>query len=276
MLADPPPLVFSALPSAVAGPVELALARQGCHVFSNAAAHRLDPDVPLLIPEVNPGHIEALARQRQAHGYQGSLVTNPNCSAVGLLLGLHPWVARFGVRRIHVCTYQALSGAGLTGVAALAIHGNVIPHIAEEEEKVAREAAKILGKWDGSAFRPAAAPVHASCVRVGVSHGHLLAVHVELVAAVTAAELRAAVEAYVPAYGALVLPTAPERAVVWDERGDAPQPARDLEPMAVRIGRVRHDGEVTRAFLLAHNLVRGSAGGSVLNAELALATGAIA
>lgn len=275
IIADPPPLVFSAMPRELAGSVEEELARAGAHVFSNAASHRYDHDVPVMVPEINADHLAVLSLQREGRGWQGSLITNPNCSTVGLIGALHPWIKRFPITRIHAVTYQALSGAGYPGVPALAITGNLIPHIPTEEAKIARESSLILSRWTGSEFIPWDIPIHASAVRVPVKHGHLIAMHVETRDPITRDDLEQAVQDYDPAYGDLDLPSAPRPPVVWRTEEDAPQPTRDLDPMAIMLGRVRVDGNIIRAFSLSHNLIRGSAGGSILNAELALAKGAI-
>jgi aspartate-semialdehyde dehydrogenase len=272
-------VVFSALPSGTAGPLETELARRGLDVFTNAADHRLDPGVPLLVPEVNADHL-ALARNRPRG--RGLLVANPNCSAAGLVLALAPVLAPLGARAVHVATYQALSGAGYPGVPSLAITDNVVPYIAGEEEKLAQESARMLGRRTGRTVVRLKVPFVAQCARVGTREGHLEAVTVEATRPVRRAELEAAWRAFDPLRGA-GLPTAPHPPIELRREVDRPQPLRDrwaghparARGMAAVVGRIRWDPPYLRFFVLSHNAVRGGAGGSVLNAELALARGAL-
>ena len=270
-------VVFSALPSGTAGPVESELVRRGVSVFSNAADHRLDPNVPLLVPEVNARRLVAVGRPP---GRRGVLVTNPNCSAAGLTVALAPIVPLLSPRSIHVTTYQALSGAGYPGVPSLAIADNVVPFIRDEEEKVAAESALLLGRNHGPRVVPFAAPIVAHCARVATRDGHLEAVTVEARRRPARPEILRAWNSFDPLAGRS-LPTAPEPPIVVRPEADRPQPLRDrwagaparARGMAVSVGRVRWDPPYLRFFLLAHNAVRGGAGGSVLNAELALDEG---
>jgi aspartate-semialdehyde dehydrogenase len=269
-------LVFSALPSGVAGDVESELVRRGVSVFSNAADHRRDPDVPLLVPEVNAARLTAVGRRRG----RGLLVTNPNCSAAGLTVALAPVVPVLGPRTVHVTTYQALSGAGFPGVPSLTIADNVVPFIRDEEEKVAAESALLLGGNRGRRVRPWAVPVVAQCARVATRDGHLEAVTVEARRRPTREAVLSAWREFDP-LAARQLPTAPAPPVVLRSEPDRPQPLRDRwagEParargMAVSVGRIRWTPPYLRFFLLAHNAIRGGAGGSVLNAELAVDEG---
>ncbi len=266
-------VVFSALPSGTAGPIEDELVRRGIHVFSNAADHRLDRGVPLLIPEVNEPHL-ALADGRRAG--RGLLVTNPNCSTTGLVLALAPVVGLLRPRAVHVTTFQALSGAGYPGVPSLAIVDNVVPYIPEEERKMAEETVRLLGRTRGRSVVRASFPVLASCARVATRDGHLEAVTVEATRRPSTADLERAWTAFDPLAGRL-LPTAPHPPIERTTAPDRPQPLRDrwagrparARGMAAVVGRVRWEPPFLRFFVLTHNAVRGGAGGSVLNAELA-------
>jgi len=272
-------LVFSALPSGVAGGVESELARRGIAVFSNAADHRRDPDVALLVPEVNASRLAAIGRRRG----RGLLVTNPNCSAAGLAVALAPIVPVLRPRAVHVSTYQALSGAGFPGVPSLTIADNVVPFIRDEEEKVGAETALLLGGIRGRAVRPWPVPVVAHCARVATRDGNLEAVTVEARRRPPRAAILSAWREFDP-LAARGLPTAPSPPVVLRSEPDRPQPLRDrwagaparARGMAVSVGRVRWTPPFLRFFLLAHNAVRGGAGGSVLNAELAVHEGRLA
>jgi aspartate-semialdehyde dehydrogenase len=272
-------IAFSALPSGTAGPLESELQRRGVSVFSNASDHRLDRRVPLLIPEVNPDHLALAGAPRQGRGL---LVTNPNCSATGLVLALAPLVGLLRPRTVHVTTFQSLSGAGYPGVPSLAIADNVVPYIPSEEEKMARESARLLGTRRGSTVVPAPFPVLASCVRVATREGHLEAVTVEAAAHPTRAQLEAAWNRFDPLHD-LGLPTAPHPPVEVRSGNDRPQPLRDrwagaparARGMAAVVGRVRWTPPYLRFFVLSHNAVRGGAGASVLNAEYAVHAGAV-
>jgi aspartate-semialdehyde dehydrogenase len=270
-------VVFSALPSGTAGRIETELVRRGISVFSNAADHRMDPSVPLLVPEVNRSHLGLLRRRPRGRGL---LVTNPNCSATGLVVALAPVVPLLDPSTVHVATYQALSGAGYPGVPSLAVADNVVPYVSEEEEKMERESARLLGRFERGRVRPVEIPFLAHCARVATREGHLEAVTVVARRRPRLAALTKAWRAFDPLYG-LGLPTAPHPPVELRTEADRPQPVRDrwagrparARGMAVVVGRIRWEPPNLRFFLLSHNAVRGGAGGSVLNAELARADG---
>jgi aspartate-semialdehyde dehydrogenase len=270
--------VFSALDSSVAGPAEEDFARAGYPVVSNSRNHRMDPDVPLLIPEVNAAHLDAIPRQKKNRGYAtGFIVTNPNCSTAGLVLVLKPLADTFGLEKIFVVTLQAISGAGYPGVPALDIQGNVVPFISGEEEKMEAEPQKLLGKWDGSRFIDAGLGLSAHCTRVPVVDGHLECVSVGLKKIASLDEVREALRNFTVDAELASLPTALKNPVVVLGEENRPQPRRDVNTgngMAAVVGRVREcpllDVKLT---LLSHNLVRGAAGAALLNAELLAARG---
>jgi aspartate-semialdehyde dehydrogenase len=276
-------LVFSALPDEVAGPIEENLAAAGYFVSSNAKNHRLDPDVPLLIPEVNPDHIQIIVHQRRQRGWgRGFIVTSPNCSVTQLVLALKPLQDRFGLNAVMVTTMQAISGAGYPGLPSWDILDNVIPHIGGEEEKVEMEPRKLLGRLEGHEFQPAPMTISAQCNRVNTVEGHLEAVSVHLgrKAETTNPTVDAVVEAlrsFTALPQELELPSAPRRSIVVREEVDRPQPRYDRDEqagMAVVVGRVRECPVLDYKFVvLGHNTVRGAAGGSILNAELLMAKG---
>lgn len=268
-----PDLIFSALPSEVAGKMEKELASEGIHVFSNARPNRMDDKVPILIPEINHEHLDIVQHQ----GYGGIIVTNSNCTASGLTLGVSP-LLDLGVRSIDVVTYQALSGAGLTGVPSLAILGNVIPFIRNEEEAMEAETKKILGRLEGDRICDLEAAVNASCARVPVVYGHLENVTVEFHEDVNTDVVIDAWKSFKGEPQRLELPTAPEIPVRYMEQEDRPQPTVDIDAgrperaagMTVSVGRSRKkEGNKINFWLLVHNTVRGAAGASVLNAEYA-------
>jgi aspartate-semialdehyde dehydrogenase len=271
------PIVFSALDSSVAGPAETAFAEAGVMVFSNAKNHRMDPDVPLLVPEVNPEHLALLAQQTFPEG--GGIVANPNCSTIGLVIPLRALHAAFGVNRVHVVTLQALSGAGLPGVASMEILDNVVPFISGEEEKLETEPRKILGTMNGKGVEYAEMVVSAQCTRVSVLDGHLEMVSVGLDRPASPEEASEVMGAFTGKPQALDLPTAPKRPVHILTGRDHPQPRlhRDLDGgMAVSVGRVRPCNLLDlRMAILSHNTIRGAAGGALLCAELAVAEGRV-
>ena len=273
------PLVFSALPASEAERIEPAFARAGSFVFSNASAHRMRPDVPLVIPEVNPEHLAALEIQRKVNQWPGALVTNPNCSTIGLALALAP-LARFGIERALVTTLQAVSGAGYPGVASLDLLDNVIPYIAGEEEKIETETRKILGAWQEGQFVDAPIRLSAQTTRVPVREGHLEAVSVAFARPPEPEEIIAAWRDFAGTPQELGLPTAPERPLRYLDAPDRPQPWRDRDAgdgMAVTVGRLRRCPVLDyRFFCLSHNTIRGAAGAALLNAELAYARGLLA
>ena len=270
--------VFSALDSSVAGPVEEDFARAGYPVVSNSRNHRMDADVPLLIPEVNAEHLGAIRVQQKNRGYDtGFIVTNPNCSTAGLVLVLKPLADAFGLQKIFVVTLQAISGAGYPGVASLDIQGNVIPFISGEEEKMEAEPQKLLGKWDGAKFVDAGLAISAHCNRVAVVDGHLECVSVELQKIASLNEVREALRNFEVDSELASLPTAVRNPVIVLDEENRPQPRRDLEAgngMAAVVGRVRASPLLdVKLTLLSHNLVRGAAGAALLNAELLAARG---
>jgi len=270
--------VFSALDSSVAGPVEEDFAGAGYPVVSNSRNHRMDADVPLLIPEVNASHLDAIPAQQRNRGYDtGFIVTNPNCSTAGLVLVLKPLADAFGLERIFVVTLQAISGAGYPGVASMDIQGNVVPFISGEEEKMEAEPQKLLGQWDGARFIEAGLGISAHCNRVPVLEGHLECVSLGLKKIASLDEVREALRTFEVDEELASLPTALRHPVVVVDEENRPQPRRDVEAgdgMAAVVGRIRecplHDVKLT---LLSHNLVRGAAGAALLNAELLAARG---
>ena len=268
-------LVFSSLPADVAGPLETRFAQAGHPVISNSSSHRMDETVPLLIPEVNPDHLALLETCRGTG--RGFIVTNPNCSTVMIALALAPLAARFGVEAVVATTLQALSGAGYPGVAALDITDNVVPFIANEEEKIERETRKILGRLSGGRVAPAEFAVSAQCHRVNVVDGHMAAVRVQLGRAADPTELRDAFASFTGLPQELRLPSAPQQPIVVREEPDRPQPRLDRDAgrgMSVTVGRIARDAVLGHRFeVLGHNTIRGAAGAAILNAELLLAQG---
>lgn len=276
------PIVFSALDSSVAGQMECAFAGDGRMVVTNASNHRMDDDVPVVIPEVNSGHLALLDVQRRRRGWSGGIVTNGNCASIVIALALAPLHQAFGVRRLFATTLQAVSGAGYPGVASLDILGNVIPYIGGgEEEKIERETAKMLGTMDGDVLTMAPFGVSAQVNRVPVEHGHTACLAVEFERRPTAADAVSALREWRPATAGLDLPSAPADAIVVLEDDDRPpQPRRDVMRgggMTVTVGRVRPDPLLDlRLVACGHNIVRGAAGTALLNAELLVARGLVA
>jgi aspartate-semialdehyde dehydrogenase len=266
-----PMLVFSAMDASVATEIERAFAEAGHVVVSNSKNHRMERDVPLLVPEINPDHLQLIPEQQRARGWKGQIVTNPNCSTVALTMGLAPFKP-FGITRVLATTMQAISGAGYPGVPSMDILGNVIPFIGGEEEKMQRETQKILGEFRGGHVEPLAAKVSAHCNRVPVVDGHTVAVSVEFSSKPPAEELRAAIDGFLGVPQQLQLPSAPLRPVIYMEQANRPQPRKDAERehgMAAFVGRLRECPALDYKFVvLAHNTVRGAAGAAVLNAEL--------
>src|SRR4029077_9129004 len=253
-------------------------ARAGYPVVSNSRNHRMDADVPLLIPEVNASHVDSISVQQKNRGYDsGFIVTNQNCSTAGLGPGLKPLADAFGLEKIFVVTLQAVSGAGYPGVPSLDILGNVVPFISGEEEKMEAEPQKLLGKWDGSRFVEAGLGISAHCNRVPVENGHLESVSLRLKKAATPAEVPEALRYFTVSDELAALPTALKNPVVVLDEENRPQPRRDVNAgngMAAAVGRIREcpllDGKLT---LLSHNFPRGAAGAALLNAELLAARG---
>ncbi len=266
-------ILFSALNSTVASKVEAKFAASGFAVISNASAFRMENDVPLLIPEVNPGHLELLPIQKKKRGFSaGFIVTNPNCSTIPLAMVLHALEQKFSVKKVIATTMQAISGAGYPGLPSLDILGNVIPHISGEEEKIETETKKILGKISQAAISPADIPISAQVNRVPVQDGHLLSLSIELTEKATIEEIRKTLSSFRALPQELNLPTAPENPIIVFDQKDRPQPKLDANAgkgMSVVAGNIRPcpvlDFKMT---ILAHNTIRGAAGAAILNAEL--------
>jgi aspartate-semialdehyde dehydrogenase len=275
----PGPILFSALDAEVAGTIEQTFAREGAYLVTNARNHRMDADVPLLIPEANADHLVLVDRQRSARGWSGAILANPNCSTAALVLALAPLHRAFGIEKLFVSTMQAVSGAGYPGVASLDILGNVIPHIGGEEEKMERESRKILGVLGENGVEPAAFTVSAHTNRVAVLDGHLEVVSVGFRRRVTAEEAIVALREFTAPPCVADLPSSPRPPVEVDLRSDRPQPRLDLERgggMAVTVGRIRPCPILDlRLVLLGHNTIRGAAGQAVQIAELLVADGRV-
>ena len=260
-------IAFSALPSNVAKNIEAEFAKAGFVVASNASAFRMEEDVPLVIPEVNPDHLELIEIQKANRRWDGFIVTNPNCTTIVLVVSLKP-LMDLGLKSVRVASMQALSGAGFPGVPSLAITDNIIPFIKGEEDKVENEPLKLLGKFDGQRVLPAQIKVSASCHRVPVIDGHTEAVWTEFNKKIEVGEVRNAFETLKP----LDLPSSPEKVIVVRDENDRPQPRLDRDEgngMSVVVGRIRKDDNNSIKYIvLGHNTVRGAAGASILNAEL--------
>lgn len=275
------PIIFSALDATAATDIEAAFARAGRAVFSNAKSYRMEPDIPLLIPEVNAGHLDALPAQRQRRGWPGfgTIITNANCATTAAVLPLAPLHETFGIEQLFIATMQAVSGAGYPGVASLDILGNVIPYIGEEEEKIERELPKMLGRCIGAAIVPAAIGVSAHANRVPVEHGHTVCLSVRFRDRVTVADARVALDAWRGHPASRGLPTSLDRPLTVTDLPNRPQPRRDVWSgggMGVTVGRLRADPLWDlRLVALTHNVIRGAAGGSIFNAELFVAGGGL-
>lgn len=271
------PLVFSALDSGVAGDVEQAFARAGRFVLSNAKNHRMDADVPLVIPEVNAPHMALLEAQRRNRNWSGGIVTNANCAATVAAMAMAPLHEAFGISRAMVFTMQAVSGAGYPGVASLDILGNVIPFIGEEEPKVERELAKMLGTVAGGAVQAAKLTVSAHTNRVPTEHGHLVCLSLGFERRGSPEEAMEAMCTWRGHEEARGLPSSPEHPLVVTRELDRPQTRRDVLAgggMTVTAGRIRADALFdVKLVALGHNTIRGAAGGSILNAELLASRG---
>jgi aspartate-semialdehyde dehydrogenase len=272
-----PQLVFSSLDSKVAGEVEKEFARAGHVVLSNSSNHRMDADVPLLIPEVNPDHLILVRTQRKERGWRGMIITNPNCTTIGLVMSLAPLEKTFGLEKVLMTSMQAVSGAGYPGVPTLDILGNVIPHIGGEEEKVERETRKLLGKLSDGQVKMGDFVVSAHCNRVPVEDGHTESISVSLRAKATVEDLIAAWRKYRARPQELELPSAPKHPIIVREERDRPQPKFDIQTengMAAVVGRVRPCPVLQFKYTaLSHNTIRGAAGAALLNAELMKAEG---
>jgi aspartate-semialdehyde dehydrogenase len=272
-----PRVVFSALDATVAAEAEPKFANAGHAIISNASAFRMQPDVPLVIPEVNPQHTKLLECQKWRKQSGGFIVTNPNCSAIGLVMALAPLHQKYGVEKVFVVTMQAVSGAGYPGVSSLDILGNVIPHIPKEEEKMEAESRKLLGSLDGRRVVDADFQISAQCNRVPVENGHLESVSVQLKQPTDIQDILATWSTFRGVPQELRLPNAPDEVINVSAASDRPQPAIDVDEgagMTVTVGRLRPCNLLHWKFtVLSHNTIRGAAGAALLNAELLKAQG---
>jgi len=279
-ISDSCRVAFSGLPAGIAMGIEQSLADRGVAVFSNASSHRMRDDVPLLIPEVNPDHLEVI-RSQPTYERGGYIVTNANCSTTGIAPPLKALDDAFGLEMVCVSTYQAVSGAGYPGVPSLDILGNILPHIKGEEEKMEKEIQKMLGNLDGDRVRYADFDMLANCARVPVVDGHLESMTMTFRESPEIEEVSSALSEFRSEPQHLELPSAPFQPIIVREEADRPQPLLDAyagEPerargMAVTVGRLRKKDRYYKVFALSHNTLRGGAGGSVLNAELAVEKG---
>lgn len=271
------PLVFSALPTDIAGELEVAFARRGAIVASNASPHRMDADVPLLIPEVNIEHLALAEVQKKKYASDGYILCNGNCTTIHLVLALAPLHKRFGLKKVLVTSMQAVSGAGYPGVASLDILDNVVPYIGGEEDKVETEPLKFLGTLNNNRIDYANIRISAHCNRVATRDGHLETVSVEFADKPSAGDIIAAFDEFRGVPQEMKLPLAPVHPTIYRREKDRPQVKldRDAEKgMATVIGRVRECKVLDYKFaLLGHNTLRGAAGATVLNAELLYARG---
>jgi aspartate-semialdehyde dehydrogenase len=272
-----PRVIFAALDADIAAELEPRFADAGCAVVSNSSALRMQQDVPLVIPEVNADHIKLIDGQSWRKKSGGYVVTNPNCSAIGLVLALAPLQQRFGLETVMAVTMQAVSGAGYPGVASLDILGNVIPYIAKEEEKMEEETRKLLGQMNGTKVVPATFAMSAQCNRVAVEDGHTESVSIRLKSKAKPEEMIAAWNNFRAEPQELQLPSAPKNPIVYFGAPDRPQPRFDIDlgaGMTTAVGRLRPCGVLDWKFtVLSHNTIRGAAGAAVLNAELLKAKG---
>ena len=271
-------LVFASLPGEIAKDAEEEFARAGYPVISNSSSHRMSADVPLLIPEVNADHLALIDFQRENRGFdRGFIVTNPNCSAIVIVMALAPLHTKFGVTSCVVTTMQALSGAGYPGVASLDATDNVIPFIGGEEEKIEAETLKLLVQCQNGAIAGPDMTVSAQCNRVNVSDGHMASIRVKLKTAVSIDDIRGALASFTSQPQQLKLHSAPEKPIVVRDEIDRPQPRLDRDSgngMSITVGRVMPDNVLDYRFVaLGHNTIRGAAGAAILNAELLVAQG---
>ena len=271
----PAAVVFSALDAEVAGPIEQEFARAGAYVVTNTRTHRMEPDVPLMIPEANADHLSLIDRQHKERGWTGAILANPNCSTAALAMALFPLHRAFEIERLFVSTMQAVSGAGYPGVASLDIVGNVIPHIGGEEEKIERESRKVLGTLSDGMLHPAEFAVSAHTNRVPVVDGHMMTVSVGFTRRVAPEEARAALQEFRAPPCVAGLPSSPALPIEIDDRPDRPQPRLDLDRghgMTVTVGRIRACPVLDiRMVVLGHNTIRGAAGQAIQIAELLVA-----
>ncbi|HEY4303480.1 MAG TPA: aspartate-semialdehyde dehydrogenase [Gemmatimonadaceae bacterium] len=272
-------IIFSALDSTTAATAEPAFAAAGKLVLTNAKNFRMEPDVPLVIAEINPSHLDVLAAQRKNRGWKGGIIANGNCSAIITTLPLAPIHQRFGIKKVFVVTMQAISGAGYPGVPSLDILSNVIPYIGDEEPKIEGEVRKFLGTTQLGTIADAPITVSAHANRVPVEHGHTVCLSVELEQKADAKAVERAIADWRGDESARGLPTSPERPIIVSDAPDQPQPRRQVDTgngMTVVVGRVRPDPLFdVKLVAMGHNVVRGAAGASVLNAELMVNRGLI-
>ncbi len=272
-----PKVIFAALDASIAKELEPQFAAAGCAVVSNSSALRMQSDVPLVIPEVNADHIRLIETQPWRRASGGFAVTNPNCSAIGLVLALASLHQRFGLETVMAVTMQAVSGAGYPGVASLDILGNVIPYIAKEEEKMEEETQKLLGTLNGAGIIPAPFAMSAQCNRVAVEDGHTESVSIRLKKKARPEEIIAAWNDFRAEPQQLRLPSAPAQPVIYLNSVDRPQPRLDVDSgggMTTSVGRLRKCNVLDWKFtVLSHNTIRGAAGAALLNAELLKAKG---
>jgi aspartate-semialdehyde dehydrogenase len=272
--AGAPRIVFAALDTDIARELEPQFAEAGCAVISNSAAFRMQADVPLVIPEVNPDHLGLIPKQLWHTQSGGFIATNPNCSAIGLVLALKPLAERFGIDSLFVTTMQAISGAGYPGVPSFDILGNVVPFIRNEEEKMVAETAKLLGTLSGNTVEPYPLRMTAHCNRVPVEDGHTESVSIKLARPATREQILQAWRDFQPLAGR-ALPSAPAQPVEYLDEEDRPQPRLDRmrgAGMSAVVGRLRPCTLLDWKFtVLSHNTIRGAAGAALLNAELLLA-----
>ncbi len=274
-------IAFSSIPSNLAGPTESWLAEAGVAVFTNAGSHRMDPHVPILIPEVNPAQFEAVKDQPTYNNTGGYIVTNANCSSTGIAAPLKAIDDAFGLKQVFVSTYQALSGAGYPGVPSLDAVGNVVPFISHEEEKMESELTKMMGTYERGEFVYAPFKVMANCVRVPVVDGHLESLVLDTEQQPSLEELDRCLSEFRGEPQTLNLPSAPIQPIIVRHEENRPQPVFDAmvgtperaRGMVVTVGRLRQSNGYYKAFAMSHNTLRGGAGGSVLNAELARVKG---
>lgn len=259
-------VLFSALPADVAREVEPEYAKRGYVVCSNASAFRMEEDVPLVIPEINPDHLRLVEVQRRRRGWDGFIVTNPNCTVIVLALSLAPFLD-FEIEQVRVASMQAISGAGYEGLPSMAILDNVIPYISGEERKVESEPLKIFGKFAGDKIENASFSISASCNRVHVMDGHTISVWVKCRKSVDVDDIKRRMREM----RSIGTPTAPKNPLIVREEEDRPQPRMDRDAgngMSVSVGRIRRRGDEILYTAMGHNTIRGAAGASVLNAEL--------
>lgn len=275
-------LVFSALPSEAAVGLEKRFAEAGFNVVSEASAHRMIEEVPLMVPEVNPEHLKLVQEQKRKRGWRGSLVTTPNCTVTGLAIVLKPLLLSFGLTKAIVTTMQAISGAGYPGVPSLLITENVIPYIKDEEEKVSRESSKILGRLEDGKISPFRLQMAVSCNRVPVIDGHTESVYFESTSELSPDKVSSSLEGFIGEPQRLKLPTAPDKPIIVLGEPDRPQPRLDrmagsVPGMSVVVGRIRQgiDEKSAQLTLLSHNTIRGAAGNAILTAELMKSMGYI-